>query len=285
MAEQIKPVAATNLPWPGQFIANIAAGFAILARKPRRAAGIGPRWPAPGRLFAGTLATIVTLAVVTMVFDAWAISAAGRLPAWLVQGFNDFTDFGRGGVFLWPLGVLLVMIAVQATLPMTKTSRLVLAALAARLEFLFVAIAVPSLLTTLLKRLIGRARPFVGGEADAYLYHPFNWQGAAYASMPSGHSTTAFSVAIAFGALWPAARPVLWIYALVIAASRVVVVAHHPSDVIVGAIVGAFGAILVRNMFAARRRVFAPNAQARAKVMPGPSWRRIKAVAGALRGQ
>ena len=284
MEQRVKS-AVPDLSWPGQFIANIGASFAILARKPRRIAGQGPRWPAPGRLYFGALVTIAALAIITMLLDVSAITWARQLPRWLVGTFRALTEFGKSGWFLWPLGILLVLIAAIAALPLRPMSRLALAAFAARLEFLFVAIAVPGLLTTLLKRLIGRARPFVGGEADAYLYLPFNWQGAAYASMPSGHATTAFSVAIAFGALWPAARPVLWIYALVIAASRVVVVAHHPTDVIVGAMVGAFGAILVRNMFAARRRVFAPNAQGRAKVMPGPSWRRIKAVAGALRGQ
>ena len=284
MDGRLKPMAA-DLSWPKQFIANIAAGFAILARKPRRIAGQGPRWPAPGRLVFGALVTIAALAIVTMLMDVWAIKWARQLPRWLVLIFRELTEFGKSGWFLWPLGILLVVIAAIAALPLRPMSRLALAALAARLEFLFVAIALPGLFTTLTKRLIGRARPFVGGEADAYLYLPFNWQGAAYASMPSGHATTAFSVAIAFGALWPAARPVLWVYALVIAASRMVLVAHHPTDVIVGAIVGAFGAILVRNMFAARRRVFALDAQGRAKVMPGPSWHRIKAIARASRGQ
>ena len=278
-------MAAANPSWADQFMANLTAGFAILARKPRRLAGQGPRWPAPGRLIAGALATIAALAIITMLLDAWAITSARLLPRWLVGIFYELTEFGKSGWFLWPLGLLLVVIAAIAALPLTPMSRLALAALAARLEFLFVAVALPGLFTTLVKRVIGRARPFVGGEADAYLYHPFNWQGAAYASMPSGHATTAFSVAIAFGALWPAARPILWTYAFVIALSRVVVVAHHPTDVIAGAIVGAFGAILVRNMFAARRRVFALDAQGRAKLMPGPSWRRIKAIARALRGQ
>lgn len=285
MSARLKPMATADLSWPGQFMANITAGFAMLARKPRRVAGQGPRWPAPGRLFAGALATIALLAVITILLDAWAITSVRLLPRWLVAIFSEVTDFGKSGWFLWPLGILLVAIAAIATLPLTPISRLVLAALAARLEFLFAAIALPGLFTTLVKHVIGRARPFVGGAADAYLYHPFSWQGAAYASMPSGHATTAFSVAIAFGALWPKARPVLWVYALVIALSRVVVVAHHPTDVIVGAIVGAIGAILVRNMFAARRRVFALDAQGGAKLMPGPSWRRIKAIARALRGQ
>ncbi|MDQ2953414.1 MAG: phosphatase PAP2 family protein [Pseudomonadota bacterium] len=278
-------MATANLSGPAQFMANITAGFAMLARKPRRVAGQGPRWPAPGRLFTGALATIALLAVITMLLDVWAITSVRLLPRWPVAIFSEVTDFGKSGWFLWPLGILLVAIAAIATLPLTPISRLVLAALAARLEFLFAAIALPGLFTTLVKHVIGRARPFVGGTADAYLYHPLSWQGAAYASMPSGHATTAFSVAIAFGALWPKARPVLWAYALVIALSRVVVVAHHPTDVIVGAIVGAFGAILVRNMFAARRRVFALDAQGRAKLMPGASWRRIKAIARALRGQ
>ena len=48
----------------------------------------------------------------------------------------------------------------------------------------------------------------------------------------------------------------MWLYALVIMFSRVVVLAHHPSDVIAGALVGAVGAALVRRWFAARRLVF-----------------------------
>jgi membrane-associated phospholipid phosphatase len=282
MSARLKPMAGANPFWPAQFIANITAGFAMLGRKPLGVAGRGPRWPAPGRLFAGALATIALLAIVTVLFDAWAITSVKLLPRRLIWIFSELTDFGKSGWFLWPLGILLVGIAAVSALPLTPMSRLVLAALAARLEFLFAAIAVPGLFTTLVKHLVGRGRPFVGGTADAYLYHPLSWQGAAYASLPSGHATTAFSVAIAFGALWPKARPILWAYAFVIAVSRVVVVAHHPTDVIVGAIVGAFGAILVRNMFAARRRVFALDAQGRAKLMPGPSWRRIKAIARTL---
>jgi undecaprenyl-diphosphatase len=75
----------------------------------------------------------------------------------------------------------------------------------------------------------------------------------------------------------------MWIYAVLIALSRVIITAHHPSDVIAGAIVGAVGAYLVRNWFAARRLGFAVNSDGSVHPMPGPSIRRImKAVARRL---
>ena len=99
---------------------------------------------------------------------------------------------------------------------------------------------------------------------------PFGWQ-VDYASFPSGHATTAFAALVAIGAIFPQARALLWIYAVLIALSRVVVTAHHPSDVIAGAVVGAVGACLVRNWFAARRLGFTVGRDGSVRAMPGPS--------------
>jgi undecaprenyl-diphosphatase len=238
----------------------------------------------PGVLAIGGMLILFALIWQMTLFDAGALFGARRLPEWLVSVFRWITDFGKSGWFLWPLGILLAAIALGAARPMTHFSRLGLAALAARAGFLFVAIGLPSLFATIVKRLIGRGRPFVGGEADPFLYHPFVWQ-VPYASMPSGHATTAFAVAVAFGALWPRARAVLWTYAVLIAVSRVVLLSHHPSDVTAGALVGALGALYVRNVFASRRRVFAIDACGQVRAMPGLSWRRMKKVARAIRGQ
>ena len=94
-----------------------------------------------------------------------------------------------------------------------------------------------------------------------------------------------FATLVAVGLIFPRARPALWVYALVIAASRVIGSAHFLSDVVAGAAFGAFGAIVIRDWFAARRLGFFVGSDGRVHTMPGPSFRRIKRVARALTGQ
>jgi undecaprenyl-diphosphatase len=259
-----------------QVQSNLAAGIAPL-RRPARLGPCGLRlWS--GRVAIGAAATLVVLAAVVMLVDAAAITSARTWPPTVYRFFHAITGFGQSGWLLWPLGVTLALLTLAVSPRLGRIGMLVVTACAVRLTFVFMAVAVPGLVATLAKRLIGRARPFVGGTADPYLYDPFAWK-AAYASLPSGHTTTAFAAAVAIGAVWPQARPWLWAYAVVIAVSRVAIWAHHPSDVLAGAVVGAVGAILVRDWFAARRLAFAVALDGRIQAMPGPSLRRLKKVA------
>ncbi len=58
-------------------------------------------------------------------------------------------------------------------------------------------------------------------------------------SFPSGHSTTAFAVALSLGSFYPEIMPVLLILAANVAISRVVVGMHFLSDIVVGSGCGA----------------------------------------------
>ena len=58
-------------------------------------------------------------------------------------------------------------------------------------------------------------------------------------SFPSGHSTTAFAVALSLGSFYPELLPVLLALAANVAISRVIVGMHFLSDVIVGSGAGA----------------------------------------------
>lgn len=84
-----------------------------------------------------------------------------------------------------------------------------------------------------LKPLIDRARPFeVLDAARVIAARPLT------SSFPSGHAASACAGALAAGRLFPAAWPVWWLLAALIAVSRVYVGVHWPSDVAAGALVG-----------------------------------------------
>ncbi|MDU6237704.1 MAG: phosphatase PAP2 family protein, partial [Bradyrhizobium sp.] len=121
--------------------------------------------------------------------------------------------------------------------------------------YLFFAVLSSVLAAQVLQYVIGRGRPFVGGKANAFNFEPFNGT-PAYFSMPSAHAVTAFALAFAVAAVWPRLRVPMYIYAVAIAASRLVLLAHHPSYVVAGAVVGLVCAMLVRYWFAARRLGF-----------------------------
>ena len=251
---------------------------ASLQRLMRPARARGAAWPFDARRTATAAALIVAAVIACMVFlDAAAVRAVGRLPRIVPWFFGAITDYGKSGWFLWPLGVLFAILAALPRERLTRVAQRVLAAIMVRVGFLFLAIALPGLFVSLVKRFIGRARPLVPGTVDPFVFDPLAWR-AEYASMPSGHTTTVFAALVALGSLWPRARTVLWIYALAIAASRIVITAHFPSDVLAAAIVGVVGALLVRHHFALRRLGFSLGHDGALHAWPGPSPRRIKAV-------
>ena len=187
------------------------------------------------------------------------------------------TDFGKSAYVLWALAVVsFAVLAVSAAA--RGTARSLLLGLGTRLQFLFFAVLVPVLAGEVLKWMIGRGRPFVGGEANAFNFSHFAGT-EAYASFPSGHAVTASALAFAVSALWPRTAVVMLVYAVAIAATRLVLLAHHPSDVVAGAVIGVIGAMFVRYWFAARRLGFAIGRDGTIVPLPGPSFERLKRVA------
>jgi undecaprenyl-diphosphatase len=262
---------------------NTKTALMILARPARGLRHDLPAlfWPMTWKQFGIGAGVALAVFFFSMIFiDAAAIRGVAHLPRWIVWFFNEITDYGKGGWFLWPLGLFFVALAALPPM-LSRVQQLVVAAIMARVGLLFVAIGLPGLFGTIIKRLIGRARPMVTGAVDPYAFSPFIWR-TDYASLPSGHATTAFAALVAIGTLWPRARTVMWIYALLIAASRVVVTAHYPSDVFAGAIVGTVGALMVRRWFALRHLGFSLGPDGAVRQWPGPSLRRIKAVARGL---
>lgn len=164
------------------------------------------------------------------------------------------TDFGKGDYVLQALFALMISILLIA--PRARgVSHATLLGFGTRVQFLFFAVLLPILSGEVLKGIVGRGRPFVGGDATALHFSPFAWT-EVYASFPSGHATASCALAFAVAALWPRLRAIMIAYAIVIIATRLVLLAHHPSDVLGGALNGVLGAMIVRYWFAARRLAF-----------------------------
>ena len=270
-------VAAEPLPsLTRRCLNNLALALSLLTRAPRTHPN-GP-WLLPARQLAiAALVAAGVLLVGMFLVDAQISGRMRGLPHWVTSFFDSITDFGKSGYVLLPLGLLfLFLCALPPILP--RFQQRVLATIMVRIGFLFTAVAVPSLFDTIIKRIIGRARPFTTGHPDPFVFHPFIWRND-YAGLPSGHATTAFAILIAFSTIWPRGRPYFLIYALLIAVSRVVLTAHYPTDVAAGALVGIVGALLVRRWFALRRLGFSVGPDGVLHQYPGPSAKRVKAVA------
>jgi membrane-associated phospholipid phosphatase len=186
------------------------------------------------------------------------------------------TEFGKDAYVLLALaGMLLIVALVSAAVRETSRARLLSVGL--RLQFLFFALLVPLLAGEMIKWIAGRGRPFVGGKADPFNFAPFAGT-EAYASFPSAHAITGFALAFAVAAVWPRARTAMIVYALLIGISRLVLLAHHPSDVVAGALIGVIGAMAVRYWFAARRLAFAIGRGGEIVPLRSAPWR-VKRVA------
>lgn len=252
---------------------------ATLVRKPRHSRSADARRALAMRRFWQLTAAGALIIGLMFFVDVLAISAMPVRGAPQLWPVRLYTDLAENAVFLVPISAGLILIAVKSAVSASPFIRGVLAGLSVRLTYIAFAILVPSLITKLTKGAIGRGRPFVGGEANAFNFHPFAGD-VRFESMPSGHATTAFAAAFAISAVWPQTRTVMWIYAGLIAVSRVVLLAHHPSDVVTGAVVGILGAVLVQHWFASRGLAFVIGADGRVVALPGPGLVDLKRVVG-----
>jgi membrane-associated phospholipid phosphatase len=266
--------------WGGHVVANLVASLIMPLRRPRRAmtTRLVPAW----RRYAPYLLPLAAFVAAAMTWlDVPSMREAEQMSPGFREFVNEMTDFGRG---VWPLTPLIVLFLTGTVLLVPRLSlmaRGVLAVATIKVGYMFVAIALTGLADSIIKRIIGRVRP---SDLGAFAYQPFSWR-SEYASFPSGHSANVFATLVAVGLIFPRLRPALWVYALAIAASRVIISAHFLSDAIAGAAFGAFGAIVIRDWFAVRRLGFYVGSDGRVRPMPGPSFRRITKVARALVNQ
>lgn len=238
-------VTSTSREIGGLIVADLRA-FARRWRDQARA--LTPPFP----VFGAVLALLAAGFVVrfSLSIDAQASLGAKALPPELVQFFRHITDIGTSG-WMWALTLLLAAAASWARWKDRTRRDLALAAFGERAMFIMATLATSGLLPQAIKLFVGRGRPKFLETDGPFLFKAFTFN-ASYASFPSGHATTMFAMAVAFGYLLPRWRAPLFLLAAVIALSRVIVRAHYPTDIFAGACLGAAAAYLTARAFARR---------------------------------
>jgi membrane-associated phospholipid phosphatase len=113
-----------------------------------------------------------------------------------------------------------------------------------RFLFLFAAVAVSGIISDIIKVIAGRYRPSELIERGLYGFDFFHID-RALTSFPSGHTATAFSLAMAVTYIWPRLSVIAWVFAISVGVSRIAITAHYPSDVLGGALTGILSVYLI----------------------------------------
>ena len=226
---------------------------------------VGARWRrprgvnaaiAPRRIAIGALAMFVALALAALYLDGALTLAVWRLPGAIRSCFTYVTMLGDSlYIFVLSIFGIVASLLMRGKPGASRAYDAALANLAARCFYVFTVAAFSGIVSQVLKRMIGRARPRLFEEFGAFHFVIPGFP-SVYASFPSGHAITAFACAVAVGYFVPRLRFALLALAALIAASRVIVGAHYPSDVIAGVAIGWLSAVLVRRAFAARGIAF-----------------------------
>ena len=199
--------------------------------------------------------TVALVAIVAMVIDIPVGSFGRRWPGWLVDLCETATKVGLSGWYLFPAAFICVIVNLLNWSKLRGRRLLTLYNWTNLGIFVLLSVGIPGLIATFFKHFIGRARPYYFAETGAFAFEPFAGS-SAFASMPSGHSTTVGSLAAILVLLVPSSRYVVIPLALALAMTRVVLNSHYPSDVVAGLALGSACTIIVALVFARLGYIF-----------------------------
>ena len=205
--------------------------------------------------FAGGLVLFAVMVIATMAFvDSPVHDHVLTLGPGVQRVFLAVTEIGNS---TWSIlsGLILVVLFRLLVWTLRGPRKAIARRMMGMSGFFLTAVLTSGISVSLIKNSIGRARPNAFDPAHLLDFKPFafdpNW-----ASFPSGHSTTAMTVAVALALLWPRLTPFWLLLGVFGALSRVILGVHWPSDAIAGSAYGAICTLWVAQGFANRGWVF-----------------------------
>jgi len=205
---------------------------------------------------------IITVLAAVFLVTALGIFADPIFLQWLQagnaqkNGWSAYTtDIGKSSWMLMLTGGFLVVMSLFCTDRFDTRKLIRWHRVSLSFYFLFTTIAFSGLLALLMKNAIGRARPRFVEDMQVWQLSPFG-DNYEFASFPSGHATTAGAATMALALLFPRASVFMALAGIWLAATRVMIGVHFPSDVTAGVLFGAVFSWLYARAFARRRILF-----------------------------
>lgn len=222
-------------------------------------------------LFALLWLSIAALAVLMLMLhvDQTVSAAARTAPEGVVAVFGIITFFGHSWLWWAPAAVVFATFLALSRRPTRRASYYRWVAEAA--GFVAAAVGGSNIVVGIIKRVVGRARPYVELPPDGSAFSGFVLNDDLQ-SFPSGHADTFLSVAVVLSWLWPRWRWPILLAGGVGALSRVVLHVHYLSDVAVGGAIGVGVAILMREWFADRGWAFQRRRDGTIRLKPAGRW-------------
>lgn len=165
------------------------------------------------------------------------------------------TDAAKSTVYIIGSLLIVCIIGLLDWRSMTRRVRQTLMLIYGRAFFVLIAIIGPGIAINIVKQFVGRGRPRTLEEFGPYVFRPFDFD-YLFQSWPSGHSTTAGSLAMILMLWYPQARWIIAAAFIILASARVAANAHYPSDVIAGVTIGMLATLALSRWLARRRTVF-----------------------------
>ncbi len=204
-----------------------------------------------------TLSALNVVAIAFLVFDRPLGEAADVLSPPLVGIAGNVTDIGKLAIILGALSTLAALVYLLRRRLWKVRRRFRLIYLAQMTAYVTLSVVLASIFVHVLKVVIGRARPPLYAEEGIFSLQPFSdWM---HQSFPSGHSAHVGALFMALVLLFPRFRLFFAGLALWLAATRVILAVHYPSDVVAGLASGAWFAFATSVLFARFGLVFTLN--------------------------
>lgn len=205
---------------------------------------------------------VFALALTAVLFDPWLLQWRANLPSPVRSTLSNYTDLGKSHWMLIGSGLYFIAALFRDVTQLAKPRRLRRVVRAWAAFYVFACVAVSGVIVNIFKYGLGRARPRHFEEFGAFAFNPLSTE-ASWASFPSGHATSAASLAVALSLLFPRFAGGFLCMGMIVAITRMAAGAHYPSDVLGGCLLGALLSWVLARSFAARRLVFGFNSSGR----------------------